>query len=113
MATPPLVGLGISFSPGLELFASLALSLGLVCLAVVMLRNLGKIEDGWARVLLGCSGTALLVSMPLAASYAVGEMFPTVRLTIPGMIVSHGRLNAIGFSLGGLLGFQRDFRGSG
>ncbi len=94
----PLVAAGITFSPWIGFAGALLLTLGLVLLAVLTI--------GWVRPSINSSlGRALLVfgaisscaAMVLACLYAYSLATPTLIITIPGMAMTHGLLNAFGF----------------
>jgi hypothetical protein len=53
--------------------------------------------------LLSVSAVSLLVTMALAAAYAVGEFGQSVAVPIPRMVQIHGWINAVGFALCGFL----------
>jgi hypothetical protein len=56
--------------------------------------------------LCGISSSATFAAMMLASIYALGNFLGTPWLDIPTMVWTHGALNAIGFSLCGLLGWR-------
>jgi YndJ-like protein len=65
---------------------------------------------GWgrfplARWLLWLSSAGVVVPMLLAVDYALGRVFPIPALDLRAMALIHGDLNALVFSLGGLLGW--------
>ncbi len=57
-------------------------------------------------MLLGTSAIALATAMALAVIYAIGQYLGTRWLDIPAMLPTHGLLQAVGFALGGLLGWH-------
>jgi hypothetical protein len=59
-----------------------------------------------ARVLLRLSALAPLLPMVLAVEYSAGHVFGFPTLDIQGMALIHGDLNALGFSLLGLVGLS-------
>ena len=65
-----------------------------------------------ARALVATSALSLLLGMLLVAVYAVGEAMGRPWLTVPQMARLHGTINALGFSLCGLLGWALETRGS-
>ncbi|MGE0489231.1 MAG: YndJ family transporter [Vulcanimicrobiota bacterium] len=100
LVCPILIAIGITALPLLEWMGAVLFAGALIALAVL---NLGA-DYGGPAVLTRLSWAALLVSMPLAAVYALGQSFPFQAPSIPWMILSHGLLNAVVFSLGGLAG---------
>ena len=101
----PLVGLGISLSPHVEVAAAMLLSAGCVLLAVRQLQVAAAAHNPAALALLGISSLALLSAMGLAVVYAVGEFAGQPWLSIPTMIRTHGVANAFGFATCGLVGW--------
>jgi hypothetical protein len=101
----PLVGLGISLSPQLEVAAALLLTCGCVILAARQIQAALQSRSATRLMLLCVSSLALLSAMALAATYAVGEFTGRVWPDIPTMIRTHGAANAFGFALCGLLGW--------
>jgi hypothetical protein len=105
IAGVPLVGLGISLSPHIEVAAAMLLTAGCVLLAVRQLQVAAAAQNPTVLALLGISSLALLSAMGLAAVYAVGEFTGQQMLSIPTMIRTHGVANALGFATCGLVGW--------
>ncbi len=102
----PLVGLGITFSPLLEVLASCVLTLAACSLAVIQSLAARHPAHAERRGLLLISSISLLSGMTLAITYATGEYLEVPLLKISTMIPLHGIANAIGFSLCGLLAWN-------
>lgn len=108
----PLVGVGITFSPGIEVAASLGLALACFAVAGLQVRAADEARSPIAWSLLAASALALVAGMSVAAVYAVGEYrvscgIDSARsIDIPAMIPLHGALNGVGFALCGLLGWS-------
>jgi hypothetical protein len=68
----PLVALGITFSPLLELFAAWLTAAGGIAVAIGLLRRANTL-DSIPAMLSALAGSSLLAGMSFAASYAVGE----------------------------------------
>lgn len=94
----PLVALGITFSPLLELFAAWLTAAGGIAVAIGLLRRANTLSLIPA-MLSALAGSALLAGMSFAASYAVGEYAGTPWPDITAMIRMHGAINALGFGL--------------
>lgn len=96
------VGIGIAYSPLVEVFASLILVGCCIVIAMSQIYCAPQLltAPSWG---LSLSGTSLILAACMAALYAVGEYSGNRILTIPIMIASHGTLNAFGFSLLGLV----------
>ena len=94
----PLVALGITFSPALELIGSLITASAAAVVGIGMLARATELELIPA-LLSALAGAALLVAMCFAASYALGEYFVVPWPDINSMIQLHGAVNALGFGL--------------
>ena len=101
----PLVGVGISLSPHVEVVAAMLLTGGCVLLAVRQSQAAIASQNAARLTLLGISSLALISAMGLAAVYAVGEFTGEQWVSIPTMIRTHGAFNALGFATCGLLGW--------
>ncbi|MCI0582906.1 MAG: YndJ family protein [Chloroflexi bacterium] len=86
--------------PGALLVAAGGLAIGSGTLAVA-----GRARPG--RRLLRVAGLSLLISMPLAAGYAVTTAMGLPWLDIPGMAAVHGTINVAGFAIPAMLGWQQ------
>ena len=102
----PLVGIGITFSPLLEVLASGLLTLAALLLALMQIRVALQVSHALRRSLLLVSSVSLICGMTLAMTYALGNYLDTKWLDIPTMIPLHGIANSIGFSLCGLLAWN-------
>lgn len=94
----PLVALGITFSPLLELVGSLLTAAAATVVGLGMLIRARDIELVPA-LLSACAGAALLGAMCFAASYAIGEFWRVPWPDLIAMIQLHGAVNALGFGL--------------
>jgi hypothetical protein len=90
----------------LKLVGALLLAVASIGLAGFLLPVLPWIRLRLAKVLLSVSAVSLVVGMILAATYAVGEFTERYWLLIPQMARLHGTVNALGFTLCGLLGWS-------
>jgi hypothetical protein len=104
---PPLVAVGITFSPRVEVLSAITLALGVLGMAVVMLAGATRAALAERRPAAGLgiafSGLCLFVTMALAVGYATGEFTGAQALPIPTMVRLHGLLNVLGFATVGLL----------
>jgi len=98
IASMPLVAAGITFAPWIGFAGALLLTLGLVLLAVLTLGWVAPsiTSKGW-RALLSIGASASCAAMMLACLYAYSLATQTLIITIPGMAMTHGLLNAFGF----------------
>jgi hypothetical protein len=107
VAAMPLVAAGITFSPWLGLLGALLLSAGLVTLGVLTVRKvLPAIASPSARLLLLLAALSSCIAMVLACVYAYSIVATTVILRIPTMAMTHGLLNAFGFTACSLLAWS-------
>ena len=104
IAGTPLVAAGISFSPALALVGTLMISIGLVLLAILVVGWILPSMDSFpGRILLLFSCASCMPAMLLACIYAYSIVFKQLLVDIPQMAMTHGILNAFGFSLCGLV----------
>jgi YndJ-like protein len=98
VAAMPLVAAGITFTPLLGLIGTLLLSTALILLAVLnIIWVRPAIDSALSRTLLIVGAVSSCTAMVLASLYSYSLVAHTVILTIPGMAVTHGLLNAFGF----------------
>ncbi len=100
---PPLIAAGFMSYRALIVIGVLFLAATLCLLAGLMYGLSWVTSIRTAQVLLAVSATSLLISMVLACIYSIGEYRGNLLVDIPQMAWIHGSLNAIGFSLCGLI----------
>jgi len=74
--------------------------------AVLFYRSASLVASTPAPLLLRLSALAPLLPMALAVEYSAGHVFGFATLDIQGMALIHGDLNALGFSLLGLVAWS-------
>lgn len=100
----PIVAFGITLSPPIALLGTIFISIGMLMLSGFSLVSvLPQIAPIRIRVLLSISALSPIVAMLLASLYAYSIVTKQLIINIPTMAVSHGLLNAFGFSFCGLL----------
>ncbi|MBM4367826.1 MAG: YndJ family transporter [Deltaproteobacteria bacterium] len=106
-ALPPLVGLGITFSPALELVGAVSFAGALGALSIHQLAYSRRVfaQSPLAGGLLGAGALFLAAGMVLGAWYAVGEYTGLEAPSIPTMVQTHAVLNGGGFGAATLLGW--------
>ena len=108
VAAMPLVAAGLTFSPWIGFAGALLLTLGLVMLAVLTFGWVApSITSALSRVLLSIGAIASCAAMVLACLYAYSLATHTLIITIPGMAMTHGLLNAFGFVTCSLLAWSQ------
>ncbi|MCU1267910.1 MAG: rane protein [Acidobacteria bacterium] len=104
IAGTPLVAAGITLSPSLGLAGTVIISCALLLLGILVI---GWIVPGITRrsvqLLLVLSSISPFISMTLASIYAYSIVAKKLIIDIPQMALTHGLINALGFSLCGLL----------
>lgn len=105
IAGTPLVAAGITLSaPLLGLAGALVVSTGLWLLAaIVLVRIVPALQSRLAQILLVVSSISSTIAMALACAYAYSIVSKQLIINIPHMAMSHGVMNALGFSVCGLL----------
>lgn len=107
VAAMPLIAAGITFSPWLGLLGTLLLSAALVILAVLTLgKVMPVIAPPGVRALLLVAALSSCTAMVLACLYAYSIVTHTLILRIPTMAMTHGLLNAFGFTACSLLAWS-------
>jgi hypothetical protein len=109
----PLVAAGITFSPLLELVGAIVLATSLILLAYLLaVIVLPEMAYRPAQILLGISAGSSVVGMLLTYAFALSEFTGHYLINIPQMARFHGPINAVGFALCGLAGWNL-LRGQG
>ena len=107
VVTPAVLAAGwVLASAEVKVLAALSLAASAVVLACLTLMILPQIQPRLSQILLLVSALSLLAGMALAGVYALGEFTGRHRLLIPQMAQLHGTVNALGFSLCGMLGWH-------
>lgn len=105
---PALIGIGISFSPLVEVLAVGVFTLGVTLLAGYLLIRVVPTRPRWQAVMLAVSALSLPGSMVLALGYGLAAYTGSSPLGLPigQMVAVHGSLNAFGFAVCGLVGWR-------
>ena len=98
LAATPLVALRIPFSPPIEVAGSLLLAAAMPVLTWLLFQQ--------SSPLLKIAASSLVASMALACTYVVSEFASLHWITIPPIVWSHGRLNAVSFATCALLDLE-------
>ena len=107
VAATPLIAVGITFSPLLEMVGVALLALSLIGLTLLLYQSvLPIVLAPLAKLLLAGAPWAMLAAIILAVIYAIGEYRQLQLLTIAQMVQWHGWLNAVGFIFCGLWGWR-------
>jgi hypothetical protein len=110
---PPLVAVGIMASPVVEVISGIALSIGMLTLAFVLVL-IGLAGRRILPKLLLCSAAfSLTATMALSMTYAIGEYRGEELVSIATMAATHGVVNVLGFTFCGGLGLILLLRGRG
>jgi hypothetical protein len=102
----PLVGVGITFSPLVEVVAAGVLALACIVVSFGQLNLTKHVRSGNELALLLVSSASLFAAMLLALVYALGEFWQQPWLSIETMVATHGLANSLGFSACGLLAWR-------
>jgi len=104
-----LVALGIASVPLAGVVGAVLLSLALFLHALLQLVVVLRHQRGGLVKLLMCiSSASVLMSMPLACAWALGQWLDVTYVDFSSMLRIHGMANAHGFVLAGLVGFWLD-----
>ena len=106
LGSPVLAAGYVLFVPLLRVVGAGLLTVGLLALSLLMLALVRDLRPRLAQVLLAVSATTVIAAMLYATVYAVADWFGQVWIAIPHMARTHGVINALGFSLCGLVGWS-------
>ncbi|MEE1754504.1 YndJ family protein [Streptomyces sp. SP18CS02] len=103
-----LVLLGYFVDDWAELAGALVLTAGMWAVALLTWRDIRpRVRDRPTRALLAVSAAALVATMLLALSWALGEATGLPHPDLPWMAATHGLGNALGFALCSVLAWRR------
>jgi len=102
---PFILAAGFVYSPFLKMAAGVAMVVAMSGLAVIQLLLAGSVASRVARAYLWVSSFSVAAGMGVAGIYAIGDWLHRDWLVIPQVAQTHGVLNALGFSLCGILGW--------
>lgn len=103
----PIIAIGFTFVGALQVAGAVLLTAGLWLLAWVTVRHVVPDVDPLTATLLTISSLAVFVPMVLAVHWAIGTNDGTPTLSIRVMARFHGTINAVGFTLLGIVGWRR------
>lgn len=101
---PPLVAVGIMASPIVEVISGVALSIGMLTLAFVLVLIALAVDRLLPKLLLCIAALSLTATMALSMTYAAGEYGGEELVSIATMAATHGVVNVLGFTFCGGLG---------
>ena len=108
---PPLVAVGIMGSPIIEVISGIALSVGMLLLALSLVLIALSGHELLPKLLLCAAALSLTATMALSMTYATGEYLEEELISIATMVATHGVVNVLGFTLCGGLGLVLLLRG--
>jgi hypothetical protein len=94
----PLVAIGITWSPVIEVIGAWLTAGSAIVVAIGMLERV-RVSPIVPALLFGVSGACLLAGMVFAASYSLSEFLAVPWPDIMAMVDLHGVVNALGFGL--------------
>jgi YndJ-like protein len=102
----PLTAVGFFGLPGVNICgAAFTVAAGLLVGGLHLVTARGT-SPRHAAILLGIAGASLLITMPMAAIWAVGLLTGVELLPLDAMTRIHGGLNAVGFGLAAMVGWR-------
>ncbi len=106
VAGVPITAAGITTGSGaLTIMGPVLLATGVLTVAALMALAIPSTAGPIARWFLWISAAGVVVPMLLGVDYAVGRVLPIAALDLQAMALIHGDLNALAFSLAGLIGW--------
>ena len=106
IAATPLTAAGITFEPFFGALGAFTFALALITASLTTLATKSIGMDRLGALLVRLSALSIVVAIVLAVIYAVGQWLGTPSPSIATMTRTHGLLNAFGYSLCGLLGWN-------
>jgi len=101
----PMIAAGnIGQSPVLKFAGVAAMVASTIALAITSTAVARRATNRVTRFMLLLSAASITAGMVLAGVYGIGELAGRAWIDIPRMVAIHGALNALGFTLFGLLG---------
>lgn len=102
----PITAAGIATgSPAATVVGPVLLGTGVLSIAGLMALAIAPAVESAARSLFWVSSAGVVLPMLLGVDYALSRVFPIPALDLRMMALIHGDLNAVAFSLAGLLGW--------
>ena len=92
--------------PAVRLLGAMLLVVALCGVSVLTFAALRNVRPRAGQFLLGLAASSVVVAMAYASVYAVADFYGEVWVAIPHMARTHGVINALGFSVAGLLGWR-------
>lgn len=107
VAGVPITAAGIATGSGLlTILGPVLLASGVLGIAGMTAMAIApRLESAAARWLLWFSAFSVVIPMLLAVDYAISRLLPVPALDLRAMALIHGSLNAVAFSLAGLIGW--------
>ncbi|WP_224271063.1 YndJ family protein [Haloprofundus salinisoli] len=102
---PGIIGLGIAFSPMIELVAAGVFGIVVAGVAVYTLVLVSS-RDGIGYVFVSVAAVTITISMGVVVAYLATRLTLITLVTFDTMLRGHGWLNAVGFALVGLVGWR-------
>jgi hypothetical protein len=108
VASIPLLGVGFfTGSAAIDVVATAVYAIAVTVVAVVMLMGATRRDRAASSTaLLVVAGGSLLFALALGFGYAYGRFTGSTTLTLERMLELHGTVSALGFVVGGLLGWS-------
>ena len=101
LVASPLTALGFVYSPTIGAVGAVTFMAALWMWSAIVLVGVVRRLGGKERILMAVAAASVLVSMALAAVYAIGVAAGETWIDIPTMARTHGVLNALGLSFCG------------
>ena len=106
-AGSPILAVGyVLHVPALRLLGATMLVVALAGVSALTFAVLRNVPVRSAQALLAVSAFSVVAAMAYASVYALADFFGEVWVAIPHMARTHGMINALGFSVAGLVGWR-------
>ena len=108
----PLVATGFLGFPVAGLAGVVGVASGGVLVGLVQLAAAGAMRSRMAQWLARVGGFSLLVTMPMAVLWQLGQVLPMTAIDMTAMVRVHGVLNALGFAVASMVAWTLDRSGA-
>lgn len=102
---PGMIGVGIAFSPLIELTSAATFGVVVAGIAIYTLASVSP-RNGLGYVFVSVAAIAIVSSMGVIVAYLGSRFLSSTLVTFETVLRGHGLLNAVGFALFGLVGWR-------
>jgi len=106
LVIPLFIAIGITYSRLMEVVGSVLFAFSLIAHAILVWKATFSIKRVVTKILLIVSSISVIMTILLSVIYAFGRWEGILTVSIPTMVMIHGSVNVIGFSVFGMIGYM-------